>query len=100
MEINRQRIWIHKNEILDTLEIAKEGRIKYYSYTYKIKGKHGTWIPAVRWDNLEQTPHVDRYDDNCALVDQKPCREKSQKEILKLISIFRRNLMAMDVSEL
>ncbi len=100
MEISRQRIWIHKNEILDTLEIQKEGKIKYYSYTYKIMGKQGSWRPAVRWDNLEQSPHVDRYDDNNVLVEQKPCREKPLKEIMKLISIFRRNLMAMDVSEL
>ena len=100
MEIHKQRIWIHKNEILDTLEIEKEGKIKYFSYTYKIKGKQGKWIPAVRWDNLEQSPHVDRYDENNALIEQKPCREKPLKEILKLVSIFRKNLMAMDVSEL
>jgi hypothetical protein len=100
MEIRKQRIWIHKDEILDTLEIEKEGKIKYYSYTYKIKGKHGKWRPAVRWDNHDQTPHVDRYDENYALIDQKPCREKPQKEIIKLVGIFRRNLMAMDVSEL
>ncbi len=100
MDIRKQRIWIHRDEILDVLEIGKEGKIKYYSYTYKIKGKGGTWIPAVRWDNVEQTPHVDRYDENKALVEQKPCREKSLKEILKLVGIFRRNLMTMDVSEL
>ena len=100
MEIKKQRIWIHKDEVLDTLEIEKEGRIKYYSFTYKIKGKNGRWQSAVRWDNHDQSPHVDRYDENNSLIDQKPCREKPQKEILKLISIFRRNLMAMDVSEL
>lgn len=99
-DIRKQRIWIHKNEILDTLEIEKEGKIKYFSYTYKIKGKHGKWIPAVRWDNLEQAPHVDRYDENNVLVEQKPCREKPLKEIIKLVTIFRRNLMTMDVSEL
>ena len=100
MEIRKQRIWIHKDEILDALEIEREGRIKYYSYTYKIKGKYGRWIPAVRWDNLEQSPHVDRYDENSALVEQKSCREKPLKEILKLVGIFRRNLTTMDVSEL
>ncbi len=100
MEIRKQRIWIHKEEVLDTLEIEKEGKIKYYSYTYKIKGKQGKWIPAVRWDNHEQAPHVDRYDENSTLVEQKTCREKPLKEIMKLVGIFRRNLMAMDVSEL
>jgi len=100
VEIRKQRIWIHKNEILDTLEIEKEGKIKYFSYTYKIKGKNGKWIPGVRWDNLEQTPHVDRYDENNVLVEQKPCREKPLKEVIKLVTIFRRNLMTMDVSEL
>lgn len=100
LEIRKERYWIHKDEILDALEIEKEGKIKYYSYSYKIKGKHGKWINAVRWDNLEQAPHVDRYDENNSLVEQKPCREKPLKEIIKLIGIFRKNLMAMDVSEL
>ena len=100
MEIRKQRIWIHKDEILDTLEMEKDGKLKYYSYTYKIRGKQGKWIPQVRWDNLDQAPHVDRYDENNALIDQKACREKPLKEILKLVGIFRRNLMSMDVAEL
>jgi hypothetical protein len=100
LEINKQRIWIHKDEILDMIEIEKDGKVKYYSYTYRIKGTHGRWINAVRWDNLEQAPHVDRYDENNSLIEQKACQEKPKKEILKLVDIFRRNLMAMDVSEL
>ncbi len=100
VEIRKQRIWIRKDEIVDTLEIENEGKIRYYSYTYKIKGKQGKWVSAVRWDNLEQSPHVDKYDENNALVDQKPCREKPLTEILKIIKIFKRNLMTMDVSEL
>ena len=100
VEIRKQRIWIRKDEIVDTLEIENEGKIKYYSYTYKIKGKQGKWVSAVRWDNLEQSPHVDKYDENNTLVDQKPCREKPLTEILKIIKIFKRNLMTMDVSEL
>ncbi len=100
MQIRKQRIWIHKDEVLDTLEIEKDGKLKFYSYTYRIREKRGAWTSAVRWDNLEQSPHVDKYDQNSALMEQKPCREKPLKEILKLIDIFRRNLMIMDVSEL
>ena len=100
MEIRRQRIWIYREEVMDTLEIESEGRIKYYSYTYKIRGKGGKWIPAVRWDNYEQSPHVDRYDENSTLIEQKPCEIRPLKEILKLVGIFRKNLMTMDVSEL
>ena len=100
VEIRKQRIWIRKDEIVDSLEIEDDGKMKYYSYTYKIKGKQGKWISAVRWDNLEQSPHVDKYDENNALVEQKPCREKPLSEILKIIKIFKRNLMTMDVSEL
>jgi hypothetical protein len=100
VDIRKQRIWIHKNEIVDIIEILRDGKVRYYSFTYKIKGKQGAWKPTVRWDNLEQTPHVDKYDENNALIDQKPCREKPLKEILKLVYIFRRNLVTMDVSEL
>ena len=100
VEIRKQRIWIHRDEVMDILEIEKEGKIKYYSYTYKIKGKGGKWVPAVRWDNLEQSSHVDRYDENSELVEQKPCEKRPLKEILKIVGIFRKNLMAMDVSEL
>ena len=100
MDIRKQRIWIHKDEVLDALEIEKDGKLKFYSYTYRIRGKQGVWNSAVRWDNLEQSPHVDKYDQNSSLVEQKPCREKPLKEILKLIGIFRSNLMTMDVSEL
>ena len=100
VDIRRERIWIHKDELLDVLEIKKEGRIRFYSYTYKIKDKQGGWNPAVRWDNLEQSPHVDIYDENNALVGQKPWQEKPLKEVLKLIDIFRRNLITMDVSKL
>lgn len=100
MNIYKERIWVHKNEIVDVLQIEKGGKIRYYSYTYKIKGRHGKWRPAVRWDNLEQTPHVDKFDENSALMEQKSCRDKSLTEIVKLVGIYRKNLMAMDVSQL
>ena len=43
---------------------------------------------------------ISDYIENNALVEQKPCREKPLSEILKIIKIFKRNLMTMDVSEL
>jgi hypothetical protein len=100
VNIYKERVWIHKNEVVDVVQIEKDGRIRYYSYTYKVKGNKGQWRPAVRWDNLEQTPHVDKFDENSALIEQKPCRDKNLNEIVKLVGIYRKNLMAMDVSQL
>ncbi len=101
MEIVKTRVWVHKEEVIDAVEIKEKGKIKFYSYTYKIMNKKGEWKPAIRWDNFEQEPHVDRYDaTTAALIEQRECREKDLKDVVRLVTAFRRNLLAMDVSEL
>lgn len=100
MEIRKKKIWIHKNEFLETLEVVDEGRLKYYSYTYRILSRKGEWLPSIRWDNWDHQSHVDKYDGNGALVEQRACPRKGLEEVTKLVKIFGRNLIAMDVSEL
>ncbi len=99
MNIRRVRIWMHRDEVIDAVEITEGKRMRYYSYTYRTRGKNG-WENQVRWDNFEGQPHVDKYDSNGALIEQKTVQEKSLEEISKIVAIFRRNLVAMNLEEL
>jgi hypothetical protein len=94
-----QKIYVHRDENLVGVEVFEGMRIKFYSYTYYVNVRDA-WLPCVRWDNAEQQPHVDRYDETGTLIEQQHCREKSFKEVLKLVKIFRRNLAAMNLGEL
>ncbi len=98
--ISKKRIWVHKNEAIDALEIFVNDRRKYYSFTYRQLNKNGQWRNLVRWDNHEVGPHVDRYGESSNLLEQEASGEKSLKDIVTLVSIYRQNLMAMDLSEL
>ncbi len=99
MEIQKTRIWMHRDEVIDAVEITEGKRRRYYSYTYRTLGKNG-WENQVRWDNFEGQPHVDKYDSNGALIEQKTVQEKSLEEVSKIVAIFRRNLVAMELGEL
>ncbi len=99
MEILKQEVWIHRDEKVVSLEIFNRGKRVFYSYTYMFKGRKGDWRPAVRWDNYE-SPHVDKYDENRALIETQPCGEKRLDDVVKLATIFRKNLLAMDLSGL
>ncbi len=99
MKISKKRVYIHRNEIIDALEIFEGERRRFYSYTYRVEGKKG-WMPYVRWDNFQQQPHVDRYDESGALLEQKSTPEKTLEEIEHLVRIFRRNLAAMSLEDL
>ena len=98
-QIDKQTVWIRKTERVDGLKILKDGKIRYFSYTYMVKDR-GRWRPVVRWDNFDSQPHVDKFDENGGLIEQKPTMEKDLKEVVNLVTIFRRNLMAMDLTEL
>jgi len=98
-EAERQTVWLRKTERVDSLRIIRDGRVRFYSYTYRVKDR-GRWKPVVRWDNYDSQPHVDKYDENGGLIEQRPAMAKELKEVVHLATIFRRNLMAMDLAEL
>ena len=100
MKILRQKVWIHKKEVVESLVVTDGKKIKFYSHTYLINEGARGWVPYVKWDNWDRQPHVDKYDSSGALVEQKSCPEKSAEDAIKLVKIFRKNLMAMDISEL
>ena len=99
-EVTKERIWLHKDELLDSVRVLSDGKTRFYSYTYRLLGKKGHWRPAVRWDNQGQSPHIDNFDDKGNFLEQIPSRQKSLREVIKLVTIFRRNLLFMDLGEL
>lgn len=100
MKVVKQKVWVHKNEVVESLVVTDSGKVKYYSHTYLIKEGGRGWVPYVKWDNWDRQPHVDKYDVSGALIEQKPCSEKSAEDAIKLVKIFRKNLTAMDISQL
>jgi hypothetical protein len=100
MKLTRQRTWVHRNEMVESLVLEDTGKVRFFSHTYMGKGKGQSWIPYVKWDNWDRQPHVDKYDGTGVLVEQKPCNEKSLEEVLKLVQIFRKNLLTMELSQL
>jgi hypothetical protein len=100
MNISKQKTWIHKNEVVESLVVEDGGRVKFYSHTYLVKESGRGWTPYVKWDNWERQPHVDKYDGTGALIETKPSTEKSGEDALKLVRIFRKNLLTMDLSQL
>ncbi len=95
----RQRIWIRRDEVLDSVEAFEGARRTFYSYTYRT-ARAGAWIPTVRWDNWEGQDHVDRYDERGVLKDRTPGRERPLPDVLKFVKTFRRNILTMDLEAL
>lgn len=97
--LQRQRIWVRRGEVLDVVEAFNGDRRSFYSFTYRTH-RDGEWIPTVRWDNWEGHDHVDRYDERGVLKDRVPWRERPMPDVLKLVKMFRRNLLTMDLAGL
>jgi hypothetical protein len=99
VKITKERVWIHRNEVVDAIEMFEENKLKYYSYTYKVM-TDDTWTPIIRFDNWEIGSHYDKYDENGSLVSQQPCQRRTLEEVAGLAKEFRRNLVTMDISKL
>ncbi|MFO7619029.1 MAG: hypothetical protein R6W91_05180 [Thermoplasmata archaeon] len=100
MKLTRQRTWVHRNEMVESILLEEGGKMKFYSHTYMVRTKGRSWTPYVKWDNWDRQPHVDKFDGSGVMVEQKPCNEKNLDEVLKLVNIFRKNLLSMELSQL
>jgi len=100
LEIMKRQITLSNRERFDILEIRNRHRLSYFSYTYRVSDKSGENRPIIRWDNFGGVIHYDTYDLNQRLLTQKNCEYKDPKEILKLIRIFKNNLVTMDLDQL
>ncbi|MDD4307595.1 MAG: hypothetical protein PHU53_02160 [Thermoplasmata archaeon] len=100
MKLTRQKTWVHRNEMVESIILEDGGKIRFYSHSYLVRNKGSVWTPYVTWDNWDRQPHVDKFDGTGVLVEQKPCNEKCLEEVLKLVQIFRKNLLTMELSQL
>lgn len=100
MQVFRKKVWIHKREMIDSLVVKERAKVRFYCHTYMVKERGQGWRPYVRWDNWDGQPHVDKFDTNGALIEQRTCNEKRLEEIIKLVKIFRKNLLTMDIAQL
>jgi hypothetical protein len=97
--VTRRRIGIWRGEVLDVLEVERDGEREYYGYTYKVHHSDA-WLPLVRWDNLDGEPHVDRYDEAGGFVEKEPTPERRLDEVLRTVNAYRRSVLTMPASEL
>jgi hypothetical protein len=95
MEVTKQVVFIHKDEKIVMIEITEDGKLKYFAYTYMTRERHGSWVPAVRWDNFEGISHVEKYDENGGLIERVETEYRTKNEIKQLVQTFRKNLLAM-----
>jgi len=94
-----KRVLIAQGEIAESWEYYKNEHLKYYIYAYKIlKGRK--WNTLIRWDNLNGMDHVDIYDENGNFMESKEFPRREFEDIVKIVSTFRKNIIAMDLSNL
>ena len=94
-----RKIMISKGEIAESMEYLRNDKLKYYIYSYKIlKGKR--WITLIRWDNMDGIEHVDIYDENGNYIHTREFARRDFDSIVKIISTFRKNIIAMDLKNI
>jgi hypothetical protein len=99
MQILKDIVWLFPHERVDILEIYKGKKMVFYNYSYRIENASGEWVSRVIWHNFDQLPHFDIYDQNEKLILTREQEAKSITEIVKLVKVFRKNLMNMDLSK-
>ena len=97
--LNIKKILISRGEMIESMEYFKGKKLKFYIYSYKIlKGRK--WITIARWDNLEGMEHMDVYDENGNYIRTKDFPKRNFEDIVKIVKTFRRNIIAMDLSNI
>jgi len=86
--------------MVESIIVEDTGKTRFYSHTYLVRTKGRDWTPYVKWDNWDRQPHVDKFDGSGVMVEQKTCNEKNIEDVLKLVKIFRKNLLSMELSQL
>ncbi len=92
-----KKVLISRGEMIESLEYHDSKKMKFYIYSYKIlKGRR--WITIARWDNLDGMEHMDIYDENGNYMETKDFPKRKFEDIVKIVKTFRRNIIAMDLS--
>ncbi|UCH88651.1 MAG: hypothetical protein JSV49_10425 [Thermoplasmata archaeon] len=100
MDILKDTLWLFPHERIKVLEIYKKKKVVFYQYSYQIEGRKGNWTSRVVWHNFEQLPHFDVFDEGGKLIAHHEQERKDIQEIIKLVRIFRKNLMNMDLTKI
>jgi hypothetical protein len=100
MEIIKDILWLFPTERISVLEIYKKKKMVFYNYSYQVMDTGGNWHDRLVWHNFEQKPHYDIFDEAGKLIEQKEMPGANIKDIMKLVKIFRKNLMAMDLTKI
>lgn len=98
MQIVRDTLWLFPRERISVLEIYKKNQLVFYNYSYQLEDSSGNWQSRVVWHNFEQKPHYDIFDEGGRLIVHKEQPRAEINDILKLVRIFRKNLMNIDLS--
>ena len=98
MEIVIRKTYLRSDEILEGVEVQESGRVRFYSYSYRIR-KGGRWVTIIRWDNFEGMPHLDRYDESGTFIESRPTEEKRYEEVYTLVRSFRRGISSVEEIE-
>ncbi len=99
MILKIKRVFISRGEMIESMELYDQGKLKNYIYAYKVL-KGAKWITLVRWDNVESMDHMDIYDENGTLINQVEMEKKRFEDVVKIVRTFRRSIIAVDISNL
>ncbi len=94
-----KRYVISKDEVVESMEYHDGNRMKYYIYSYKIR-KGRKLITLVRLDNLDGMEHMDIYDETGNFVETKEFPRKNFNDFVKIVKTFRKNIIAVDITNL
>jgi hypothetical protein len=97
LKIEKRTDWINQQEKIQSLEIGDNKAIHYYSYTYLVD-EQGLFRPLVRWDNFNNNPHVDVFENDA--FKRYATDSKEYSEVQKIVRLFRMNLPRMDLRNL
>jgi hypothetical protein len=100
MDILKDLLCLFPKERIKILEIYKSKKLVFYNYSYQIGNSKGEWESKIVWHNFEQLPHYDIFDKGGKLIVHQEQEPKSIDEIVKLVKVFRKNLMNMDMTQL
>jgi hypothetical protein len=100
MQILKDILCLFPNERIQILEIYKNKKKVFYHYSYNLENADGDWITRIVWHNFEQRPHYDLFDEGGKLISQQEQEPKDIDEIVRLVKIFRKNLMNMDLNNI
>jgi hypothetical protein len=98
MDILKDILWMFSHERIKILEIYKNKKRVFYNYSYQIENSKGEWISRIIWHNFEHISHFDVFDEEGKMLYNNEQEPKDIKDIIKLVKIFRKNLLNMDLA--